>query len=89
VSPLQPDSPETIASTLEETPAGFGLSASSGVPEHETGIVVVEVDAVVDVVARVVVATVVLVVVIVVVVEVVAETVNIAFVLLFPFTQAK
>jgi hypothetical protein len=34
VMPLQLDSPDTVAVTVDEVPAGFGLSASDGVPEQ-------------------------------------------------------
>jgi hypothetical protein len=59
-------------------PAGFGLSASDGVPEHDPGIVVV------GVVLVVVVDTVV----VVVDVPVDGATVSTYFVLFLPFTHA-
>ena len=85
------DNPETIALMFDELLAGFGLSASDGLPEHDLGIVVVGAIVVVGVavvVGVVVLTDVVVEVETVVVVPVAPETVSIAFVLLLPFTHA-
>ena len=41
VTPLQLDRPDTMALMIAEEPAGFGLSANEGFPEHKPGTVVV------------------------------------------------
>ena len=75
VIPLQLDSPDTVPITIEDGLDGFGLSSNDGVPEHETGIVVVGKEVVNKVVVLIVDDVRIVVVVSIVVDEIVVDTV--------------